>query len=70
MITPEQEAQILRYFHAEGWRVGTIATQLGVHHCTVRRVLAQQGVTAARASTRRGSPCSTATRSTSAGRSP
>lgn len=52
MITPEQEAQILRYFHAEGWRVGTIATQLGVHHCTVRRVLAQQGVTAARASTR------------------
>jgi transposase len=52
VITPEQEAQILRYFHAEGWRVGTIATQLGVHHCTVRRVLAQQGVTAARASTR------------------
>lgn len=52
MITPDQEAQILRYFHAERWRVGTIATQLGVHHCTVRRVLAQLGVTAARASTR------------------
>ena len=43
-ISPELEAQILRYFHAEHWRVGTIARQLGVHADTVRRVLAQAGV--------------------------
>jgi transposase len=40
-IPPELEAQILRYYHAEHWRIGTIATQLGVHHGTVSRVLAQ-----------------------------
>jgi len=44
MISKEREAQILRLFHAEKWRVGTIATQLGVHHTTVQRVLAQHGV--------------------------
>ncbi len=38
------EAQILRYFHVEKWRVGTIARQLGVHHATVDRVLAQAGL--------------------------
>jgi len=38
------EAQILRYFHVEKWRVGTIARQLGVHHATVDRVLAQTGL--------------------------
>ena len=43
-IPPEREAQILRYFHAERWRVNTIAQQMGVHHSTVRRVLAQAGV--------------------------
>ncbi|MFC1572428.1 IS21 family transposase [Candidatus Eisenbacteria bacterium] len=41
MIPPELEANILRLYHAEKWRVGTIAMQLGVHHSTVRRVLAQ-----------------------------
>jgi hypothetical protein len=35
-ISPETEAQILRYYHAERWRIGTIATQLCVHHGTVR----------------------------------
>jgi transposase len=44
MISPEREAEILRLFHAEKWKVGTIATQLGVHHTTVQRVLAQHGV--------------------------
>jgi len=29
-IPPELEAKILRYYHAEKWRVGTIAAQLGV----------------------------------------
>ena len=43
-IPPELEARILRYYHAEKWRVGTIAAQLGVHHSTVSRVLAQAGL--------------------------
>ena len=45
MVMPtEIEAQILRYYHAEKWRVGTIAAQLHVHHSVVRRVLAQAGL--------------------------
>ena len=44
MISPDQQAQILRYYHAERWRVGTIATQLGLHRDTVRRVLTQAGL--------------------------
>lgn len=44
MISKEREADILRLFHAEKWRVGTIATQLGLHHTTVQRVLAQTGL--------------------------
>ena len=44
MIPKETEAEILRLFHAEKWRVGTIAGQLGVHHTTVQRVLQQAGV--------------------------
>src|SRR5690242_15304628 len=43
-ISPEVEAQILRYYHAEKWTAGTIATQLKVHHGTVARVLAQAGL--------------------------
>lgn len=43
-ISPELEAKILRYFHVEKWKVGTIATQLGVHHGTVDRVLSQAGL--------------------------
>lgn len=43
-IPPELESQILRYYHAEKWRVGTIATQLNVHHSTVSRVLSQAGL--------------------------
>src|SRR5216684_3834611 len=45
-IPPEPEAQILRYYHVEKWRVGTIARQLGVHHGTVARVLTQAGLPA------------------------
>ena len=29
-LTPEIEAQILRYYHAERWRIGTIASQLHI----------------------------------------
>jgi hypothetical protein len=40
----ELEAQILRYYHVEKWRCGTIARQLHVHRGTVQRVLAQAGL--------------------------
>jgi transposase len=43
-IPPELEAQILRYYHVEKWRIGTIARQLRVHSETVARVLAQAGL--------------------------
>lgn len=43
-ISEELKAQILRYYHVEKWRVGTISTQLGVHHGTIKRVLADTGV--------------------------
>ena len=52
MITAEREAAVLRLYHAEKWRIGTIATQLGLHHSTVRRVLAQNGVPEAKRTTR------------------
>ncbi len=48
MIGADKTAEILRYFHAEQWPVGTIARQLGVHHDTVRRVLAAAGQVAGR----------------------
>jgi AraC-like DNA-binding protein len=43
MIPKEKEAEILRLHHAERWRVGTIARQLGLHYTTVQRVLQQGG---------------------------
>ena len=43
-IPPDLEAQILRYYHVEKWRIGTIARQLRVHPETVARVLAQAGL--------------------------
>ena len=46
VVSPDVEAQVLRLHHAEKWPVGTIAAQLGVHHDTVRRILAKSGVAA------------------------
>jgi hypothetical protein len=43
-IAPGLEAHILRLYHVEQWRCGTIARQLHVHPDTVRRVLAQAGL--------------------------
>jgi transposase len=43
-ISPDLEAQILRYYHVERWRMNTIARQLYVHHGTVARVLRQAGL--------------------------
>jgi len=39
MITDEQAARIRRLFYAEHWKVGTIATELALHHDTVRRAI-------------------------------
>ena len=44
-ISEELRAKILRYHHVEKWRVGSISSQLGVHHTTVKRVLSETGVT-------------------------
>jgi transposase len=52
MISREKEKEILRLYHAEKWPIGTIGTQLEVHHCTVRRVLAQAGLEGGLRSTR------------------
>ena len=43
-LSSQQEHQILRYYFAEQWRVGTIARQLSIHHSTVERVIAQAGI--------------------------
>jgi transposase len=43
-IPADLEAQILRYYHVEKWRTGTIARQLHVHSDTVARVLSQAGL--------------------------
>ena len=40
MISSEQSAKIRRLFHAEHWKIGTIATELGLHPDTVRGALA------------------------------
>jgi len=52
MISRELEAEILRLNHTEKWPVGTLARQLKVHRDTVRRVLAQAGISAAHHYTR------------------
>ncbi len=44
MIPADREAEIMRLYHAEHWKVGTIASQLGLHHYTVERVLRQSGI--------------------------
>ncbi len=43
-IDKQTEAKILRYHFVEQWKIGTIATQLGIHHSVVDRVLAQAGL--------------------------
>lgn len=49
MIDGELEAMILRLHHVEKWPVGTISSQLSVHHSVVRRVLRQAGLPGAAA---------------------
>ena len=50
MINKTLEVEILRLHSVEKWKVGTIASQLNVHHETVERVLAQGGLTPERSS--------------------
>lgn len=47
MIDEHTTAEVLRLYHAEKWRLGSIARELGIHHTTVRRVLRDEGVPAA-----------------------
>jgi len=54
-ISDDRKAQILRYYFAEHWRVGTIARQLGVHHSTVEGVLRAAGIERERQRQRRAS---------------
>jgi len=44
VISLDLEGKILRFYHAEKWRISTIARQLGIHHGTVARVLARAGL--------------------------
>jgi len=44
MIPEQLRHQILRLHFVEGWKIHTIATQVGIHHSTVRRVLEQNGL--------------------------
>jgi len=43
-ISKDLEAKILRYHFVEHWGPHTIATQLGIHHSAVDRVLSQAGM--------------------------
>ena len=51
-IDPALKAKILRYHFVEHWGVNTIARQLGIHHSSVDRVLAQAGLPKAERSPR------------------
>jgi transposase len=44
VIPHDLEERILRLHFVEKWTIGTIATQCGVHHTTVKRVLHSRGV--------------------------
>ena len=43
-ISKDLEAKILRYHFVERWGPHTIATQFGIHHSAVDRVLSQAGM--------------------------
>jgi transposase len=43
-ISKEIEAEVVRLFHAEGWRRNTIAKQLQLHHSSIARILSRHGL--------------------------
>jgi transposase len=51
-VTAGETATILRLHHAEEWPIGTIGAELGRHHDTVERVLAQEGLPVQKHATR------------------
>jgi len=55
VIPPRLETEIRRLATIEGWRRGTIARHLGVHHSTVSRALARSGGEPSRSPARRPS---------------
>ena len=48
MISPDIRAQIRHYFYAEHWKIGTIASELGVHADTVRNAIEAERFRSAR----------------------
>lgn len=42
MLDLEAKAKIRRLYDVEGWKVGTIAKELGIHHSTVKRALEEK----------------------------
>ena len=42
-VDPQVEHDIVRHHLVDGWPVGTVAHELGIHHDVVRRVLTQRG---------------------------
>lgn len=43
MLGKEREAEVLRLYYGEKWKIGTIAIELGIHYTVVRRIIAQEG---------------------------
>lgn len=43
-ISEQQRTDILHYHFVDHWRVGTIATQLGIHYSSVERTISQAGM--------------------------
>jgi len=52
-VSKESESEILRLFHVEKWKRGTIARQLNIHHGAVERVLLKDGISIERMHVRR-----------------
>lgn len=52
-VSKESESEILRLFHVEKWKRGTIARQLNIHHGVVERVLLKNGIAIERMQVRR-----------------
>lgn len=52
-LSPEQQVHIRRLFHAEHWKVGTIASELGVHPDAVKHALRTEQFASVGATARR-----------------
>lgn len=43
MLSQETKAEIRRLFRVEGWKIGTIASALQIHHTSVKRIIEDDG---------------------------